>query len=426
SDSTSDRKLNYMARHVTTTDSDGNAELLCLGLTRPVNHTAAVTHQETVDLVHGLAETHSSYLDYVEADGSRDLSEHAIRFKDSDWWLNTRATNSDHASDQVLVSEMTYDLKMEYTYRKLGLKAFSELPEDQSQALKGIEVQGIARSLGGSLQWLQLPDEERLEHLLQARKATLLRLGKEAFSALPVEEQDDARFFVRAGCCMHKDLNAVVAANERMMKSWAAAGLEPPMTIFNRDNAATVALGPSEAADRAVNASIGGGTKTAQSLGCLLNHPDHKKGAGEPFRLFMNSKLGFRVTIPGTFQCRFQSTYEMAKFIIRYRDLIIDFLRQIRAMKGTHDFNNLENNIFLALHDGPTLSELAVLAAYGTAVGRPYMLEVRAKGLVDMMALGPLHQDVIDLCDILAQCPELLSAEVTDTGCVASLDGQPF
>ncbi|KZV97662.1 hypothetical protein EXIGLDRAFT_585649, partial [Exidia glandulosa HHB12029] len=164
----------------------------------------------------------------------------------------------------------------------------------------------------------------------------------------------------------------------------------------------------------------------AQSLGALLNHPEHKKGTGDPFRLYMRSRVGFRVTIPGTYQSRFQSTYEMACFILRFRDHIIDFFHQIRACKSTHDLNHLEENVYNALHDGPTLSELATLAAYGTAVGRPYMLEVRANALVDMMSLGPLHDRVIELCDTISQCPELIAVEADDNGSPASLDWQPF
>ena len=56
----------------------------------------------------------------------------------------------------------------------------------------------------------------------------------------------------------------------------------------------------------------------------------------------------------------------------------------------------MESNLWKALHDPPTLSELAILGLYGEAVFYPYVKAIRSKSesgeMQNMLDLGPLYQ----------------------------------
>jgi len=53
----------------------------------------------------------------------------------------------------------------------------------------------------------------------------------------------------------------------------------------------------------------------------------------------------------------------------------------------------MEKNLYNALQDPPTLTELAVLALYGQAVYHPYVSQIRGQNM-NMLDLGPLHLEV--------------------------------
>jgi len=58
----------------------------------------------------------------------------------------------------------------------------------------------------------------------------------------------------------------------------------------------------------------------------------------------------------------------------------------------------MESNLWKALYDSPTLSELAILTLYGEAVSYPYVKVIRSTSELgekqNMLDLGPLHQKV--------------------------------
>ncbi|KZV97663.1 hypothetical protein EXIGLDRAFT_607758, partial [Exidia glandulosa HHB12029] len=148
---------------------------------------------------------------------------------DDDYWRNVKATNSDHASDMASVSDKTFAQKMVAERRYRGLKALEALSAPEYQAIIGIAFNDMVRSIGGVLVWLQMSREEGAQHEIKMRHDLVQRMGQAALDALSPAERADVTFFVKAGCCMHKDLNAVVYGNTRMMGSWAAQGLTGPM-----------------------------------------------------------------------------------------------------------------------------------------------------------------------------------------------------
>ncbi|EJD42095.1 hypothetical protein AURDEDRAFT_48665, partial [Auricularia subglabra TFB-10046 SS5] len=399
-DGTTSGNLNIMGRHVTVT-SNGSAETLCLGVTRPVDHTADTTLLEWLDEFRDIEHV------YNICHAASEESE-ALIFGYDEMWSNIKATTSDHAADQVAFADKAQDHRMKVGLTARGIRVLRDMPAAEFQALLHQERWKLVQSVGGVEAWLRLPLQKHQELEREMLASMQLRLGEDEFNKLSPSEQAFVRFFIRSGCCMHKDLNAVVYGNKRMMASWAEAGLQGPKKLYNRDNTVAANSDSAETRAHADEATQAGAVKLAFLFGLLFNNPQDKVGYSGLYRVFLEDKYVCCPTIANTQASRFQSNYEMARFILRYREDSLHFLRQEKMKKRDRRLNNLEENIWDALHDGPTLSELAALAFYATAIGRPYMRQVRASALVNMTALGPLHLRVIEHCAYLSKCPEIL------------------
>ena len=88
----------------------------------------------------------------------------------------------------------------------------------------------------------------------------------------------------------------------------------------------------------------------------------------------------------------------------------------------------MESNLWKALHDPATLSELAILALYGEAISYPYVKAVRSASESEsgekqnMLDLGPLHQRVSTHIQAIIANPFNLLCENPSSD-VASLEG---
>ena len=85
----------------------------------------------------------------------------------------------------------------------------------------------------------------------------------------------------------------------------------------------------------------------------------------------------------------------------------------------------MENNVYLGLHDIPTLTELAVLSLYSQAISHPYLRQVLGPGkqFTNVLDLGPLHARVKAQCQAVISNPYLLlSPDATST--TGALDGK--
>jgi hypothetical protein len=67
-----------------------------------------------------------------------------------------------------------------------------------------------------------------------------------------IEGRESVDFFVWAGCCMHKDLNAVKGGNTCMQAWWGHNGVDGLVLLMNHDNTAAASGGPSTAQARVV------------------------------------------------------------------------------------------------------------------------------------------------------------------------------
>jgi hypothetical protein len=108
-------------------------------------------------------------------------------------------------------------------------------------------------------------------------------VGADVFNAMSPEERRETNLFMWAGCCMHKELNAVKGGNAAMIASWL--GHQPPIRLMNKDNKAAADAGNSAASTRAEGVSEGGGVKLTSLAGMLFYHNDMKKGEGALFHI---------------------------------------------------------------------------------------------------------------------------------------------
>ena len=89
----------------------------------------------------------------------------------------------------------------------------------------------------------------------------------------------------------------------------------------------------------------------------------------------------------------------------------------------------MEANLWKALHDPATLSELAILALYGEAISYPYVKAIHTTsdsgGKENMLDLGPLHKKVSTHIHTIVANPDILLCE-NPSYITASLEGDEW
>jgi hypothetical protein len=154
---------------------------------------------------------------------------------------------------------------------------------------------------------------------------------------------------------MYKEMNATKGGNAEIQAYWHSAEAEPPKLLRNRDNAAAANLGGVAAWKRANDISQGGGVKTMSLAGAIFNNKDDKKGQQDTFCWFFESKLGYIITFPSTSAIRYGSHCEAAGVLILYLPLFLEFLELVWSKKESGTLNHIENNVYIALQDIPTI-----------------------------------------------------------------------
>ena len=157
-----------------------------------------------------------------------------------------------------------------------------------------------------------------------------------------------------------------------MGKFWVKSGLDKPIKLMNKDNAAAVNAGPSAAHDHALQVSTGGAERIT-TLACMIfNHKDDKKGQQDSYWIFFELRLGYMIKFPDTSNTRFQSHCMAAATLLLYLPYFLEFLLLVHDKKENRSFNHMKQNVFEGLKDIPTLTELCVLALYAQATSHPY------------------------------------------------------
>ncbi|QRV88213.1 hypothetical protein RhiJN_16231 [Ceratobasidium sp. AG-Ba] len=266
--------------------------------------------------------------------------------------------------------------------------------------------------------WHILSSEQQAALMHDAWLTLAFQIGETEFQQLDLTTQKEADFLAWVGCCMHKELNAVKGGVAAMAESWGNHNLVPPMALKNKFEAAKASE------EKSKNHYMRGAIKLAALAGALFNNKDDKKGYQSTVDHFFEKTFGYSKRFPDTSNTRYGSYCDAAAELILNLDAYILLMTNLRDSKTTLSFTNIELNVFQGLQDVPTLTELAVLALYGQAVGYPYIRYVR-NGSHNALELGYFHSQVKDYCRAIMAKPELLVALDTMSS-IGALDGQPW
>ncbi|KEP44865.1 hypothetical protein V565_360630, partial [Rhizoctonia solani 123E] len=133
--------------------------------------------------------------------------------------------------------------------------------------------------------------------------------------------------------------------------------------------------------------------------------------------------LGHSNRFADTSNTRYGSHCDAAIELIAHREAYIMLLAVICDSKSVPAFTNIELNVYQALQDVPTLTELIVLCLHAQAIGCLYMRNVRRSDR-NALDLGPLHDRVKVYCREIIDNPDLLLNP--DVESKPTLDGQPW
>ena len=338
--------------------------------------------------------------------------------------------HTDHCAKEKKDVKLLEKEKMLATYQSLGEDQIVEKSKQELLPYFFEAQKKMINLAGGKKKWDMLSEEQKAERHAVSMEQLTKDLGKNHYDQLLDDEKRILKLFIWAGCGYHKDLNTVHGGNAAMMAWWEKNGVEPPVLLANRDNAAVLKdKSPTDdvatpAQERAFQMTTHGGVKTAQIAGEIFNNKNDKKGHHDAFQWWWMSNVKQAFTFPGTSNNCFQSHCEAAA-LIQHKPQFIRFLEYIKEKKQTMRFSHMEENLWKALHCTATLTELAVLALYAQAVTHPYMKNVRVSGAVkvNMLDLGPLHQKVYRHIQRIIGDPSFLVGDsVTwETG---AMDGQ--
>ncbi|KAH7871326.1 uncharacterized protein C8R40DRAFT_1054935, partial [Lentinula edodes] len=156
-------------------------------------------------------------------------------------------------------------------------------------------------------------------------------------------------------------------------------------------------------------------------MGLLLKHNNSKKGQQDRHGIYFEARehVGFFIRFPDTSNTCYQLHCDAAAEILVHLPVYREMLKFIRNEKVSGKFNHLEYNVYQALHDIPTLTELA-----GQCITFPYLRVIRCANM-NHLDTGPIHRSLLAHLEKVRSNPKLLcgpNASYT-TG---SLDGQPW
>ncbi|KAG2097956.1 uncharacterized protein F5147DRAFT_747409 [Suillus discolor] len=291
SDRTTHKNINYQSHHLMYSSPDGE-----------VNHTSETQLQGWKDTADEMYAAYNECMDH-----SQDPQEFAVKSK---------GMLTDHAEDQKKLVWLFMEWKRMCEREVRGKRALVSLPTDDITCIIDRMMECIIAAAGGVNGWDALSLDEQHRHTKAAHQQLHVHVGEQHFAALTDAEKEAVDFFVWAGCCMHKELNAVKGGNARMTAWWVKNGIEGPILLMNKDNAATAASGGNTAAvSHAVQVSGRGAVKALNLTGGVFRHKDDKKGQQDAFRYYMEDQLGYFSTWPDTSNTHYQSNCdEMTAF----------------------------------------------------------------------------------------------------------------
>lgn len=335
---------------------------------------------------------------------------------ESELWGKFKGFLSDHANDQKKLFSILEDWKRRVDRDARGRAYLDSLPPMEVFDFFVRNAQRCMADIGGADKWDLLSDSDKQRLQAESTATAIRELGEERFNALSEAEKRWGDLFIWGGCDMHKAMNSEKWGATFMEAWWTSvmarkmgAEADAPMWLFNKANAAAVAdETASSSKELAEQSTKRGGVKTTDLAGGIFRHKYHKKGQQDNFRWYFAAILGYMIQFPDTSNTRFGSHGMAATELLAHLSIYLEFLEIVRRVKDAGTFNNMEKNLYSALQDRGTLSELAVLALYSQTVTIPYLLYVRSSTQRNGLTLGPFHARVIEHCQRIADSPEIL------------------
>ncbi|KAJ7206600.1 hypothetical protein GGX14DRAFT_366983, partial [Mycena pura] len=429
-DSTSRRNQNYQSHHATfcvpemlpdgTTKLSDVPQTHFLGIRSTVNHTAEKSHESWM----------RSLQDVLCFWNESPLAKRKLR-----------GMNSDHANAEKAVADLMKATKHQESLTDLAEDYLDALDLEELNTLMDEWIAKKIEDAGGQDAYDTLPKEERAARDIATYAALKQSIGETEFDKLPEAQRALTKLFIWSGCCMHKDQNSFKGGNAAMIGAYSSLGFKKPCALLNKANKEAVDVarkalfletGTRPMSDdelTSLESASCGGSKAVALAGAVINNRYDKKGQGDTHLIYMEQQLDSVIRrFPQVNNTRFGSHGEAAGELLAHLDLYRKFLEHIRWKKQTPSWTNIELNVSKALHDPPTLTELAILALYTQVITHPYMAMVRRpeSEALNAIDLGPLHNDVREHCQRLIDVPELLLDFGDKCYVDATLDGKKF
>ena len=108
--------------------------------------------------------------------------------------------------------------------------------------------------------------------------------------------------------------------------------------------------------------------------GAIFCYKDNKKGQQDTLQFFFESVIGYMVTFQTQTTHVTSCTVMLPPFLCcTSRLLFIKFLELVQDKKKSGKFTNIKSNVYHALQDTPTVTELCILILYAQSISHPYM-----------------------------------------------------
>jgi len=413
SDGTGHKHLQYLSQHLYVTPNDGGAprKFFC-GISRTVNHTSQSQLEQLVSLIESLVSLWNSS---PEGSGATTTAEQFISM--------IRGMLTDHAEDQKKLARLVQSWVTETRQTLKGAELLMEMPPSKYLVLLCEEIPKLHERAGGYAPWMELTAEQQAQEIALFRKELAKRLGAEFYDRLSPEQRRGFDFFVWAGCDAHKEMNAVKGGCAAFQAYWESVGHQP-MLLPNKANAATIAIddvGP--AGRQARDSSTRGGVRLLTLCGNIVQNKHDDGGQHDSTKVYFRHMLGTNFSWTGTSNTRYQSYAAASSIVMVHLATLRGFIAHIRDIKGSGTFTNIEQNVYEALDDVPTLTEVAILALYHQLVSVPYMRYVRGSGK-GALELGPWNSQTVQHIAWLAENPIKAMSTDEDTYYASTLDGK--
>ncbi|KAH7343193.1 hypothetical protein B0J17DRAFT_738164 [Rhizoctonia solani] len=270
-----------------------------------------------------------------------------------------RGVLTDHASDQKRLFQLLNQWKQNIDCKSRAGRKLKTLTVDQQLYALTSYLDNTATTVSN---WRSLLSDQQAAIMHDAWLALTAQIGEAEFQKLRIDEQLEVDFIAWAGCCMHKELNAVKGGASRMAAEWEELGSKPLIVLLNKYESIRNARGMNEQLMR-------GGIKLAYLAGAIFNNKDNKKGYQSSVDNFFEQHFGYSTRFTDISNTRYGSYCNAAMMLIVHLEKYKQLVCIVCLAKSTPGFNNIESNVLNGLEDIPTLTELVVLVLYAQAIG---------------------------------------------------------